>query len=105
MNIEIELEKSDGSPICFTHAVKAIMNGEEGITITGADTSDCGMSGYMKAFCRVCSTETDEHYCYSCGFCELDSGRNLDGECLNEDSPNHGDSMPEGMGCDKWEQG
>jgi hypothetical protein len=59
--MEVYLEDSNGDQICFNHAVKAVMEVEETISIKGYDDSDCDQSGaWWIGGCKKCQEENDE---------------------------------------------
>jgi len=57
--MEIFLKNSDGKQICFNHAVKAVMEDDEHITMESFDDRDCGASGawWLYGRCVECEKE------------------------------------------------
>ena len=59
--MEIYLENYDGKIICFNHAVKAVMEKNEGFSIKGFDDSNCDSSGaWWLGGCIECEKEREE---------------------------------------------
>ena len=59
--MEVYLIDSDRKTICFKHAVKAIVENNEYISIEGYDDSNCGQSGaWFIGGCERCEEERKE---------------------------------------------
>ncbi len=56
--MEIYLEDSNGDQICFNHAVKAVIENNEHISIKAFDDKDCGQSGaWWIGGCKECEKD------------------------------------------------
>ena len=60
--IEIVIKNSDQNRLCFNHAVKAVMETGESISIEAYDDKDCGASGaWFLGSCVECFPEEKEN--------------------------------------------
>ena len=59
--MELYLKNSDGEIVCFKHAVKAVMDNDESISMHGYDDKDCGQSGawWLYGKCVECEKEDE----------------------------------------------
>jgi hypothetical protein len=60
--MEVFLKNSDGDYICFRHAVRAVMEKDESISMHGFDDRDCGQSGawWLYGNCVECNKEQED---------------------------------------------